>query len=658
MQPLTPNDPRTAGEFTLRARLGAGGMGRVYLGASPAGRAVAIKVVHPELARDEEFLARFRNEVAAARAVSGMYTAPVVASGLDDHPPWLATVFVPGPALDDVVAKHGPLPEAALWRLAAGLAEALAAVHACGVLHRDLKPSNVLMAADGPHVIDFGISRAMEGTHLTATGIVVGTPGYMSPEQAEGREAGTASDVFSMACVLAYAATGKQPFGTGNAATVLFRVVRGDPELTGVPPRLREVLETCLRKDAGARPLLAVVAAEFSQGARSMADAIESPTAFWPEAVENVIKASTESRPAVTGLPASPPSGTAAPASPPPRSGPPGPAFTPPPSAQMPAAASYTPPPGQPYTPSAPGRSYTPPPSGQVSPFGQVPPSGQMPPTPGGPGTPPPSAYHPPSYMQTPAPTTPPPGQSPQTWQSPGVGASPQTPYSPTPFPAAGQPPAGQAPWQEPGMQAPGMQPPGMQSQVPQAGATPPWTGAVGAVVAPGFGHPGIAQPGQGSLHAYRPARRNPARAVVPPRVLSALRIMWVGLAATVVSLIVSVVAVVHLDNVATPTPLTAEQNAAYSAEGIVGLFALIAAIIGIIMWPILAVFVRRARKWATIVGTVLFGLQTVCVLFVLIGATGAPGVKATSVIVWGLALAATVMLWGSQARAFYQQFK
>jgi len=648
VQPLTPNDPRTAGEFTLRARLGAGGMGRVYLGASPAGRAVAIKVVHPELARDEEFLARFRNEVAAARAVSGMYTAPVVASGLDDHPPWLATVFVPGPALDDVVAKHGPLPEAALWRLAAGLAEALAAVHACGVLHRDLKPSNVLMAADGPHVIDFGISRAMEGTHLTATGIVVGTPGYMSPEQAEGREAGTPSDVFSMACVLAFAATGKQPFGTGNAATVLFRVVRGEPELTGVPPRLREVLETCLRKDPAARPPLSVVATTFSQGARSMADAIESPTAFWPEAVENVIKASTESRPAVTGLPASPPGGTAAPSSgmsspvsPPPRSGPSGPSFAPPPSGQVPAAASYTPPP-----------------SGQVPPFGQVPPSGQMPPFPGGPGTPPPSAYQPPSYMQTPPPgaPTPPPGQSPQTWQSPGVPTPPpQTPYSPRPFPAPGQPPAGQAPWQ-----APGMPPlaPGMPPQVPPAGAIPPWTGSTGAVGAPGYGHPGIAQPGQGSLHAYRAGRRNPARNEVPPRVISALRVMWIGLAATVINVIVSILAVVNLDNIATPHPVTADQNAAYSAEGIIGLFALIAGIIGIIMWPILAMYVRRARKWATIVGTVLFGLQTVCALFVAIGATRAPGAIATTFVVWGLGLAATVMLWGGQARAFYQQFK
>src|SRR5215472_11525499 len=248
-------------------------MGRVYLGYSPAGRAVAVKVVHPELARDEEFLARFRNEVAAARAVSGLYTAPVVASGLDDDPPWLATVFV-----------HGPFPEQALWRLAAGLSEALLAVHASGLVHRDLKPSNVLLAADGPHVIDFGISRAMGGTHLTATGMVVGTPGFMSPEQAEGHEAGPPSDVFSLACVVAYTATGKQPFGSGSAASVLYRVVATEPELAGVPPRLREVLDQCLRKNPADRPPLSTVAAAFSRGAGSLGDGSESLTSFWPPA--------------------------------------------------------------------------------------------------------------------------------------------------------------------------------------------------------------------------------------------------------------------------------------------------------------------------------------------------------------------------------------
>ena len=188
MEPLSASDPRTVGEFQLRARLGSGGMGRVYLGFSPAGRAVAVKVVHPELARDQEFIRRFGQEVAAARAVSGMYTTPVVSSGLDDDPPWLATVFVPGPSLATVISSRGPLPEAAAWRLAAGLAEALQAVHACGLVHRDLKPANVLLAADGPHVIDFGISRALNSTTLTVKGMVAGTPGFMSPEQASGSQ--------------------------------------------------------------------------------------------------------------------------------------------------------------------------------------------------------------------------------------------------------------------------------------------------------------------------------------------------------------------------------------------------------------------------------------------------------------------------------------
>ena len=186
MKALAADDPRVIGEYRLRAQLGAGGMGRVYLGMSPAGRAVAIKVVRSDLADDAEFLRRFGQEVSAARAVSGIYTAPVVASGLSERPPWLATAFVPGPSLDQVVSEHGPLPESALGPLLAGLVEALQAIHACGVVHRDLKPANVLLAVDGPRVIDFGISRAADGTALTATGVVFGTPGYMSPEQAEG----------------------------------------------------------------------------------------------------------------------------------------------------------------------------------------------------------------------------------------------------------------------------------------------------------------------------------------------------------------------------------------------------------------------------------------------------------------------------------------
>ena len=190
MEPLSANDPRMIGEFRLHSRLGAGGMGQVYLGFSPAGRAVAIKVIHSQFAADPEFLRRFSHEVKAARAVGGMYTAPVVDSSVTDSSPWLATAYVPGPPLSAIVAKHGALPEAAVWRLAAGLAEALRAVHAAGVIHRDLKPANVLLADDGPHVIDFGISRPFHGTQLTSAGMVIGTPGYMSPEQAKTGPAG------------------------------------------------------------------------------------------------------------------------------------------------------------------------------------------------------------------------------------------------------------------------------------------------------------------------------------------------------------------------------------------------------------------------------------------------------------------------------------
>jgi serine/threonine protein kinase len=249
MKALTAGDPRMIGEYRLRAQLGSGGMGRVYLGLSPAGRAVAIKVVNPELAGDEEFLHRFAQEVAAARAVSGIYTAPVVASGLNERPPWLATAFVPGPSLDQVVSENGPLPAPALWPLLAGLTEAMAAIHACGVIHRDLKPANVLLATDGPRVIDFGISRATDGTVLTAAGVVFGTPGYMSPEQAEGKPAGPASDIFALGCVIGYAATGAGPFGAGTAAAVLYRVVHAEAALDGVPPALREILAGCLAKD-------------------------------------------------------------------------------------------------------------------------------------------------------------------------------------------------------------------------------------------------------------------------------------------------------------------------------------------------------------------------------------------------------------------------
>ncbi|WP_370111299.1 PQQ-binding-like beta-propeller repeat protein [Streptacidiphilus sp. MAP12-33] len=252
----------------MLARLGAGGMGRVYLARSANGRAVAVKVVRAELGTDREFRDRFAREVAMARAVPGRWTAPVVDADPDAETPWLATAYVLGPTLGDAVAAHGPLPEASLRALGAGLAEALAGIHAAGLVHRDLKPGNVLLSPDGPRVIDFGIARAVDGTRLTGTDVVIGSPGYMSPEQASGLPVGPASDVFSLASVLAYAATGRAPFGHGTVAGQLFQVVHGYPDLAGVPGALAQLLQVCFAKQPHGRPgPVALAAALCPQGA-------------------------------------------------------------------------------------------------------------------------------------------------------------------------------------------------------------------------------------------------------------------------------------------------------------------------------------------------------------------------------------------------------
>ncbi|HEX6524026.1 MAG TPA: serine/threonine-protein kinase [Streptosporangiaceae bacterium] len=287
MTELAADDPLMIGEFRVRMPLGQGGMGRVYLGLSPAGRAVAVKVLHPELARDDAFLRRFEREIAAARAVSGICTAPVVGAGLDERPPWLATAFVPGPSLQQLVRDHGVLPEPTLWSLFAGLVEALREIHEAGVVHRDLKPSNVLLAMDGPRVIDFGISWAAGGTKLTASGTVFSSPCYMSPEQAEGKATGPAADLFSLGSLMVYAAAGAPPFGQGNAASVLYRVVHDAPALETLPPRLREIVARCLAKDPADRPTLISLAAQIDAGIGGMEP---RGLSFWPLPVTGHIK--------------------------------------------------------------------------------------------------------------------------------------------------------------------------------------------------------------------------------------------------------------------------------------------------------------------------------------------------------------------------------
>jgi hypothetical protein len=290
MEALTATDPRTVGEYRLWGRLGAGGMGQVFLAASPAGRLLAIKVIRPELAGDPTFIRRFRREVDAAQRVCGMYTAPVVAAGIDEVPPWLATAFVPGPSLDGVMTTHGPLPVPALWRLAAGLAEALRAIHAAGLIHRDLKPGNVLLAPDGPRVIDFGIACAITGSRMTAAGLVVGTPGFMSPEQVEQQPIGPATDMFSFGSVLALAASGASPFSAascGRPDLVMYRIVHREPDLTGVAGDLRELIAACLAKDPARRPDPGQVATYCATAAGQEG---RLTTTFWPAGVARVIR--------------------------------------------------------------------------------------------------------------------------------------------------------------------------------------------------------------------------------------------------------------------------------------------------------------------------------------------------------------------------------
>ena len=265
MDKLQPGDPEMVGGYRLVGRLGAGGMGTVFLGTSPGGRRVAVKLIHPEYANDPEFRGRFAREIEAARRVGGFHTAPVVDADPAANPPWMVTAYIPGPSLQAAVAAGGPLGLPEVRALGAGLAEGLAAIHTCGLVHRDVKPSNVILAEDGPRIIDFGIARSVGASGLTTTGAVLGTFSYMSPEQVKGEHAGPPSDVFSLGGTLAFAATGRSPFGSESIATAVHRVVSEPPDLAGLPEgsELRQLITACLAKNPADRPPLSAVIARL-----------------------------------------------------------------------------------------------------------------------------------------------------------------------------------------------------------------------------------------------------------------------------------------------------------------------------------------------------------------------------------------------------------
>ncbi|MFJ7246272.1 serine/threonine protein kinase [Kitasatospora sp. NPDC098652] len=278
---MRPTDPTTVGgRYRLLARLGSGGMGVVYLGRSPGGRLVAVKCVHWDLATDPRFRLRFTQETEAARRVGGFHTAQVVDADPDGDPPWLVTAYIPGPSLEAAVATHGPLPEPVLRVLGAGLAEALAAIHAVGLVHRDLKPSNVLLGDDGPRVIDFGIARALDGASITRTQTVIGTPGYMAPEQIAGEPLTPACDLFSLGRVLCHAA-GSAPYGHGgNPQVLLYRIMHTEPDLGQVPEALRPLVAACLARRPEDRPTPAELVERLGP------PGYQGPTGSWlPEAL-------------------------------------------------------------------------------------------------------------------------------------------------------------------------------------------------------------------------------------------------------------------------------------------------------------------------------------------------------------------------------------
>ncbi|SEG76993.1 Serine/threonine protein kinase [Thermomonospora echinospora] len=254
MDPLLPGDPSRVGDYELLGRLGAGGMGQVFYGRSRSGRPVAVKLIHPQHAGERRFRARFAREIRAAQRVSGFYTAPVVDADPEAPQPWMATAYIPGPSLRARVREHGPLSSREVRALGAGLAEGLAAIHTHDLVHRDLTPANVIMAADGPRIIDFGVARALDASAMTEIGGLLGTVAYMSPEQVHGQPAGPASDVFSLGSLLVFAATGRSPFDAATVPAIAQRVIAGAPDLGEIAGDLRDLIDGCLAKDPADRP--------------------------------------------------------------------------------------------------------------------------------------------------------------------------------------------------------------------------------------------------------------------------------------------------------------------------------------------------------------------------------------------------------------------
>ncbi|MET9552220.1 protein kinase [Streptomyces sp. NPDC006645] len=381
-KPLEEGDPAVVGGYRLAAVLGTGGMGKVYLTYTPGGRPIALKVIRPEFSEDPEFRRRFQREVQAAQRVQGLYTAPVIDSDTEGTQPWLATAYVPGPSLAHAVAQHGALPLRSVLLLSVGVAEALHVIHGAGIVHRDLKPANVLLASDGPRVIDFGIARAADTTALTGTGVSVGTPSFMAPEQASAGTVSPATDIFALGQIAAFAAIGSPAYGEGSSHAVLYRIVHEDPDLSRVPAELLPLVTRCLTRESEGRPSLTEIIelcheispVPLRQGedwlpqavAGSITERLRLPEpAKTPPPMPTIAPTPTQFSPQPTApgtVNPYAPTGFATPA--PSQTGPgaPGPVPGAPGYPGHPTQGHHTPPPGYPMQHSSPGYHHTPPP--------------------------------------------------------------------------------------------------------------------------------------------------------------------------------------------------------------------------------------------------------------------------------------------------------
>ncbi|MBL1104785.1 protein kinase [Streptomyces sp. 5-8] len=435
------------GGYLVERKLGEGGMGTVYLARTRGGRAVALKVAKAELAADPVFRERFRSEVEAARAVGGFHTAPVVDAALDGDPLWLATAYIPGPTLAERLAAEGAMDEPRLRALGAALAEALESIHSCGLVHRDLKPGNIIMAADGPRVLDFGISRAVESNRLTATGTAFGTPGFLAPEQALGHDVTGAADVFALGAVLV-AAAGGSPWGEGTPMGLMYRSVHEPPDVSAVPAALVDVVSACLAKEPADRPSPSALL-DLLTDADADTDPGPSDTPPYPP---TLTASPAPATPAPAPSAAAPSTPVPAPAVVAPSTPVPAPAVVAPstpvpapavvaPSTPVPAPAVVAPPP--PATPPQP-------PLGSAAPSYQQPVQTATPPhLPAQPATPPHLPAQPATPPHLPAqPATPPhlPAQPATPPHLPAQPAAPQAPYGFGPPIAYGNPYAGPDP--------------------------------------------------------------------------------------------------------------------------------------------------------------------------------------------------------------------